>query len=391
MAGVSELRLRLIAAADVADVAASDGATSTAAWLAYGDRVDHAAAAADVALAKLLDRCCEATRAALGAGRINPPQAQVITRAVDDLPASIGDSDRLRAETHLVSEATNFAPRQLRNLGRWIVEVIDPDAADEREGKALEAEEERARRMSSLTTRRLGDGTTRGAFRLPDAQADMLRAWCEGVSAPRRGGLIDPDTDGEEDVPYTVRMGRALGALAEHLPLDGFSSQGAIPITLTVDIDFDKLRDRLGAAVLSSDTRMSASQARRLACNAGLLPMVLNGSSRILDLGTSARLYDRYGRIALGHRDKGCIWPGCDRPPAWCEAHHITPWAESGRTDLSNGCLLCVTHHHMAHGGDWQVVMAADGIPEAIPPARIDPLRRSRRHARFRQRSPGPA
>ena len=386
---MAELRLRLIAAADVADVGATNGATSTTGWLAHADRARRNDAAADVRLAKALDTTCEATRRALLLGRVNPAQALVITTALTDLPGWIGEAKRAEAETWLLDHAAEFGPDELRLLARRIWEVIDPDGADDRDGKLLEAEEARARHLARLVLRRAGDGTTRGTFRLPDAQADMLRTWCEAATAPRRGRLTD--TDADEQVPYPVRMGRALGVLAEHLPSDGFSHHGALPAIVTVNIDYHELRDCLGSAMLSTGTPVSAGQARRLACNTGLLPMVFDGSSAILDLGRTERLFDRYQRIALATTNRGCIWPGCDRPPAWCEAHHIDPWAEGGRTDIKRGCLLCVTHHHLAHNGEWRITMAADGIPEVIPPVRIDPRQRPRRHARFRRRSPGPA
>jgi len=391
VAAATELRLRLVAAADVADIAVANGATSTAAWLRHSDRLDRNTAAAEVRLASELDRTCEATRRALVAGAVNVDQAHVITRAVTGLPPSVGETDRARVELMLLDHAREFGPDELRRLGRRVFEVIDPDNADYLEGKALEAEEARARQLSQLTMRRTGDGTTRGAFRLPDVQADMLRTWLEAASAPRRRSMADdsdtdPDTAAENDLPYPVGLGRAFGSLCEHLQPDGFSRLGALAATVTINIDYDRLRDQLGAALLSTNTPISAAQARRLACNSGLLPMVLDTDSVVLDLGRSERLHNRYQRIVMGKRDGGCIWRGCDRPPAWCEAHHITPWSEGGETNVRDGCLLCVVHHHLAHSPGWRVVMAADGIPEVIPPARVDPERRPLRHERFKRR-----
>jgi len=95
---------------------------------------------------------------------------------------------------------------------------------------------------------------------------------------------------------------------------------------------------------------------------------MLGADSAVLDLGFTKRLFDRHQRIALAVRDRGCIFPGCDRPPAWTEAHHITAWEDGGPTDLANGCLLCSFHHHLVHKGEWAVVMSADGIPEILPP-----------------------
>ena len=76
----------------------------------------------------------------------------------------------------------------------------------------------------------------------------------------------------------------------------------------------------------------------------------------------------------------GCAFPGCDRPPGWCEAHHIRHWAAGGPTSLANGVLLCGAHHRLIERGDWEVRLAADGIPEFRPPPWIDPDRRPRRN-----------
>jgi hypothetical protein len=179
------------------------------------------------------------------------------------------------------------------------------------------------------------------------------------------------------------RYGRALCELIEHLPTDALPAHGAVNATVVVRIGNDRLTSGLGEAVLDTGGRISAGTARRLACNASLLPMVLGGDSVLLDQGRSRRLFDRHQRVALTVRDRGCIWPGCDRPPAWTEAHHIVAWSRGGATDLANGCLLCSFHHHLLHKGDWAVRMAVDGIPEVLPPHRIDPRRTPIRHQRF--------
>jgi hypothetical protein len=56
-------------------------------------------------------------------------------------------------------------------------------------------------------------------------------------------------------------------------------------------------------------------------------------------------------------RDQGCAWPTCDRPAAWCEAHHLRPWPDGGTTDLDNTALFCPHHHHVLHGRGWRVVL----------------------------------
>ncbi|MCW2838642.1 MAG: hypothetical protein JWR55_125, partial [Aeromicrobium sp.] len=127
---------------------------------------------------------------------------------------------------------------------------------------------------------------------------------------------------------------------------------------------------------------------QRMACNATLVALYLDTDSRVVDHGMTRRLFDQHQRLILAIRDGGCIFPGCDRPPAWTEAHHINFWSEDGPTDLNNAALLCHFHHFLVHEGQWHVIMASDGIAEVIPPARIDPERTPRRHARFTKQEP---
>ena len=92
---------------------------------------------------------------------------------------------------------------------------------------------------------------------------------------------------------------------------------------------------------------------RRLACDAGVLPAVMGGDGQPLDLGRRQRTVTPAQRTALIVRDGGCIFPGCDRPPSWSDAHHIIHWLNRGPTDLWNLCLLCSNHHHTVHDGTW--------------------------------------
>jgi hypothetical protein len=110
------------------------------------------------------------------------------------------------------------------------------------------------------------------------------------------------------------------------------------------------LKTGLGAAALVDGTEVSPGEACRLACGAGIIPAVLGGPSAVLDLGREQRLFSKAQRIAMVLRDKGCRAEGCDRPPSWTEAHHLTrPWAVGGNTDLADGILLCGYHHRLAH------------------------------------------
>ena len=103
---------------------------------------------------------------------------------------------------------------------------------------------------------------------------------------------------------------------------------------------------------------MTAGQARRLACQAGLRAAVLGTTSEVLDLGRESRLFSPAQRIAMEIRDKTCTEVDCTMPAAYCEAHHPRPWSEGGQTNLGDGKLLdgkllCPFHHHRAHDPGW--------------------------------------
>ncbi len=398
---LDELVLRLVAEAQTRDLPKQAGATSTAAWLRHRQRMSLREAGALARLASGLNGDYEQTRTAMAAGAVSTGQAQVICGAVDTLAENVPDltaDERAAAERHLVGLAEVHGPDELRRLGRRVFEVLSPRDADKLEGDLLADEEKRARQACRFTMRRVGDGTTRGSFRLPDAQADMLRTALEAMTAPRQWsrpaasgdtprGDSDPEAVDEPVPPYPTRMGRAFADLVEHLPTDALPQHGGVNATVVATIDQTKLAAALGAATLSTGTRISAGQARRWACSAGILPAVMDGASTVLDLGRTSRLFSVKQRIALGIAQGGCCWAGCERPPGWCEAHHgRCPWEVGGTTDLADGILLCAYHHHLAHGGEWTVRFGDDRVPEVVPPLRIDPQQRPRRHTRFRPR-----
>ena len=110
---------------------------------------------------------------------------------------------------------------------------------------------------------------------------------------------------------------------------------------------------------------------------------MLGPDSEVLDVGRASRVATGAQRRALFIRDGGCAFPGCDRPPGWCEAHHVVHWIDGGATDLDNLLLLCSHHHHLCHEGGWTVrqttgppgrfeFVRPDGTVLAAEPARAD-------------------
>jgi hypothetical protein len=381
---------RLAGCADDMGLAKDEGVTSTTAWLASATGISRGEAAKLVALARTAGT--DATKVAWAAGDLSTDQVAVIMRAINDLPDWCGDEERGDAEAHLIRIAPEHPLDDLKRLANRVLEVIDPDGADERLGEQLRKQEQKAWDATRLSFKDRGDGTMRGVFVIPDADADTLRAAIEGIIAPRRTAAnAETHGLGADDwaaLPRDQKMGHAFIELINHLPTGALPVAGGLAATVAVTVDVDDLRTGQGVAENSSGTTMSAAKAQRLACNAHLVALYLENGTRVVDHGMTRRLYDRHQRLALAVRDKGCVFPACDRPPAWCEAHHLSFWSENGPTDLDNAALLCHFHHFLVHEGEWVARMADDGVVEIIPPRRVDPQQRPRRHARFIKQQP---
>src|SRR6266508_3190272 len=129
------------------------------------------------------------------------------------------------------------------------------------------------------------------------------------------------------------RLADALTEMSRRaLVSGGPPRQGGEVPQLVITIDYAKLRDEVGVGVLDTGEALSPGTVRRLACDAQIIPAILGGDSVPLDLGRGERLCTPAQRPALIIRDKGCAFPGCDRPPQWCQAHHITHRVNGGAT-----------------------------------------------------------
>lgn len=181
-ARVGELRLRLIAEAGRRDPGQAFGSMSTAGWLRSSQRLSYREARDQIRLVGQLDGVCPVTRAGLAAGVVNVAQARVIVAAIARLPREVTEDERLACEAHLVDQAATFDADDLKRLGRRVWEVIDSDGVDEVEGRLLEREEADARAKATLRMAPSGEGSTRGRFVIPDAQADMLKVALESMT-----------------------------------------------------------------------------------------------------------------------------------------------------------------------------------------------------------------
>jgi hypothetical protein len=184
----------------------------------------------------------------------------------------------------------------------------------------------------------------------------------EAYAQPRKQQLV---AKGAPLPPWERLTGQGFARLLETMDPAALPRHGGDATTINVVISLADLRKDLGTATLGYDeangTTITAAEARRMACNATIIPWVLGGDGEVLDAGRGSRFFQPIQRKALRLQQKCCQAEGCDMPPEWCDAHHLDPWAAGGKTDLKDGALLCPHHHRLAHNPAYTHERLPDG------------------------------
>ncbi len=305
-----------------------------------------------------------ATGLAASDGRLSTPMIDTIVGVITQIPPEHRDE----AEQHLLTFASEAGHKQVAALGARIVAHLDPDGAE-----PDETEPATPSRELSLRRKRTGFWELNGRF--DDETGARASALLDSL-AQRRTTDEGPDLRSPLE-----RYGDAfsdaidLALNSPELPL-----QAGERAHVMVTVSLADLKSGVGRATLGDLGTISAAEARIHACDCMLIPAILGGKSEPLDLGRQRRLISTPLRRALYLRDRGCAFPGCHRPPRHCQGHHIQEWAAGGPTELGNLVLMCGHHHRLLHRSGWQVRIAADGLPEFLPPVFLDKRRKPRRN-----------
>ena len=186
-------------------------------------------------------------------------------------------------------------------------------------------------------------------------------------------------------------MADALVLMADRATGNAESSKANRP-TVVVICDEDSLRDRVddaGLGYMLDGTPVSATELRRLACDANILPAVMNGAGQILDWGRSHRTATDVQRLALLTMYGGCIIDGCGCPTQLLEIHHLRAFEAGGRTDLDAMAPLCKGDHTRSHAEKWVFTRDPDGHILITTRYGVEiPTRRPRKPERRGERTP---
>ncbi|MDN4477077.1 DUF222 domain-containing protein [Demequina sp. SYSU T00039] len=318
--------------------------------------------------------------AALRDGRIGTDAAALIRetlRALSDpaLPGALGREARLAMERDLVARACTLDLRDLRACCARLRASHDARSRAERE--------RRLRAQRHLTFTEQSDGMVLLQARLDPESALPVRAWFDAqVKRTLQAAK-------ESDVPDSRSSGQIRADLMVQLANHGLrcgSPGDRAPAQVIVHVELESLRSGLGEVrPETAGLPLSVESVRRMCADIEIIPAVLGSRSLPLDVGRRVRPFSAAQRRALAARDGGCAW--CGAPAAWCEAHHIVPWARGGGTDLSNGVLLCRGCHLRIHDTRWEVEVRGEEVV-FIPPPEVDAGREPRPAARQRTAAP---
>ncbi len=331
---------------------AEAGATSTTAWVRASANCSGGLASRRVRIGRALADRLPCSRAAWAAGTATTEHVDVIARVVRGL-----DDDQAAVLDRELSAAAAFAsPIELSRLADRYRFEADPDAA---EAKARKAKRDQKLHHSQT----FGGGWVLSATF--DAETGAV------VNAAIDAFTPIPGAPAEGELPESAGYRRAQ-ALAEICRQalehgEGRGAGGEKP-QLTVIVDDEVLRTGIGYGMLSDGTPIPSRAVRRLACDAKIIPALYGTKSCPLDIGRSARVVTPAMRKALVLRDKGCRFPGCDRPASWTDAHHVIHWRDLGPTALWNLMLICRAHHHKVHDDGWHIDIVGDGEFRFRPP-----------------------
>jgi hypothetical protein len=280
-------------------------------------------------------RCYPVTEAALDAAEISLPHAVAIISALETLPPHL----RATVEPHLVERAKSHPPEEIAGFVDELLQALGVDRLSD-----VRRERRHAQRGVDVHKTLHGNRSLSGTLN-PEVGEQLEKA------LRLAGQSAGPD----DDRTPRQRAHDALGAIAAaYLGAEGAPSFNGSPRSVIVTMDLETLENQLldRWITLPDGAQISADTARRLACDAEIIPVVLGSNGEVLDIGQANREFTVPIRRSAYVRDGGhCAFPGCKGQVS--ELHHIVFRRHGGATSLDNAAWLCSYHHYLVHEGGW--------------------------------------
>ena len=361
----------LLLEAEARGIPAAAGFRSTGGWLRQTLQLDisegnarvraaHAAGPRRSLLGEPLPPTYPVVAAAQAAGEVSAAQARVITTMLTKLPADV-QCHAPEVETRLVGFCDRFDPAALKQLADRERDFLDPDGGWR--------DVQRRRRDRDLHLHVRPDGSCRGSFEGTAEMGEFLQTALDALAAPNpeSNGVKDPRSAGQR------RHDGLLDALKIAVGSGSLPSTGGVLATVVLTMTTEAYATGEGFARTSHGAQVPVKEALSWAGgDYRLMVTAMNSLKTVVAYSTVHRLFTEGARLAMIARDGGCAFPGCQAPPGWTQAHHITEWRDTHRTTVDDGCLLCGWHHREFERLGWSVAID-NGRPQWTPPRTIDP------------------
>ena len=347
-------RVGLVAEAESRGVVSESSSASSTDWLlAHCYHLEPADAARTVDLARL---CAlpknQVMAAAVAGGTVTVRKAMTALRQLGQVEHCLEYGKREEALASLTLMAQTGYDRHVAAVGRHLMSLVGADRSLERDETAL-------RSLASLKLCPQANGMVAISGQLDPESGAVLTAALDPLTAPNPSEA----NGGPDPRPPDRRRADALIELCRRATAAGGSAPATTKAQIVVTIEYDRLLGAVrGSGTTLTGQVLSPQAVRKLACDATIIPMVLGSQSQPLDVGRTKRLVTPALLAALWARDKGCTYPGCGRPPQWCDAHHLKHWADGGTTALLNLALLCAYHHTYVHQRDLTATVTAHAV-----------------------------
>jgi hypothetical protein len=322
--------LQHLAEYDACEQWRDDGHACAADALMIECRMTEGAARGHVELAHKL-QVLPQVAAAFATGDVSRQHVQVIAKA--HTPARADAFPQVEAT--LLSVAQTQDPSRLSQIVQQIGERLDGD-----DGRSADEQRYERRRWSNRKTL---DGMGSGHYAAdPESNEVILTALKAEMERDRRKD--------ESRTSEQRRFDAAVNIFRRALDNGDLGSTRSVRPHISVVAHVAE--DGHIEATTAFGQRLSQSTLERIMCDCDISRVIMRGKSEVLDVGRASRTPTVAQWKALAARDGGCRRKGCNRPPAFCEAHHKWYWEDGGPTDIDNLELLCWFHHHEEHKND---------------------------------------